>query len=181
MYERYCLYPQGYSPAPSMFKRGCLLAVKRQGRGFRHTWPNAINSTDIKTLCRPHYYPIFFKRLLWIKFLDLPPDLLMGFSAKKDSNVLFWQFCYTLKRKFTEDDNEAATSVWKGWRSGISAKVFWFWFRFSSARSLDGVVFQHLVFEIHYTLATTLIPPVIFNKIFNKTASKWSLWGLDKS
>ena len=167
MYERYCLYPQGYSPAPSMFKRGCLLAFKRQGRGFRHTWPNAINSTDIKTLCRPHYYPIFFKRLLWIKFLDLPPDLLMGFSAKKDSNVLFWQFCYTLKRKFTEDDNEAATSVWKGWRSGISAKVFWFrlilifvneiarWRRFSTL------------------LKTTTLWASIPLAVFNKTAPKW--------
>ena len=36
MYKTYCLYPQGYSPAPSMFNRGCLLAFKRQARGFQH-------------------------------------------------------------------------------------------------------------------------------------------------
>ena len=36
MYKTYCLYPQGYSSAPSMFNRGCLLAFKRQARGFQH-------------------------------------------------------------------------------------------------------------------------------------------------
>ena len=36
MYKIYQLYPQGYSSAPSMFNRGCLLAFKRQARGFQH-------------------------------------------------------------------------------------------------------------------------------------------------
>ena len=34
MQKIYCLYPQGYSSALSMFNRGCLLASKRQARVF---------------------------------------------------------------------------------------------------------------------------------------------------
>ena len=30
IYKTYCLFPQGYSSAPSMFNRGYLLAFKRQ-------------------------------------------------------------------------------------------------------------------------------------------------------
>ena len=36
MFKTYSLYPQGYSSAPSMFNRGCLLAFKRQASGFQH-------------------------------------------------------------------------------------------------------------------------------------------------
>ena len=35
MYKKYCLYPQGYSPAPSMINRGRLIAFKGQAKGFQ--------------------------------------------------------------------------------------------------------------------------------------------------
>ena len=67
MYKTYCLYPQGYSSAPSMFNRGCLLAFRGKEGGFsikkfHYTWPNTINSTDIKALLAycPNIYTVTY-------------------------------------------------------------------------------------------------------------------------
>ena len=58
MYKRYCLSTRVPSPAPSMFYRGCLLAVggkegvlaERNLLRFHYTWLKAINSTKIEAL-----------------------------------------------------------------------------------------------------------------------------------
>ena len=71
----YYLYPQGYSSVPSMFNRGCLLAFKRQARGFsikKFAFTIYGQTRHQGTMTR-HLQQIWWSKLLWRMY---------GFTAK---------------------------------------------------------------------------------------------------
>ena len=101
MYKRYCLYPQGYTvqhhlcliedvSLPLEARQG-FLAYRNLLR-FHYTWPNAINSIDIKAL-----WPLISKQVseqwLWAGLVVGQPNIIVPLTYFSAS--LYYVTCTT--------------------------------------------------------------------------------------